>query len=198
MVPWWGMKPWQANTRHQSKLLFWKRCRGRSPDRYLAQAWKTKAWRLPRACAPWSLSFPWEGPVSAMLAGFGCLGPHTEHHLSAAGRQLSVPLKTGRLSHHLRQAARCAPHLQEHCYSSLEQRSQSWVVSSLGWAQGQHLGKLSSNQVKSSGETTAMKRCWLTKGNMDGIGYPLGQLIQLTLEMDASTPVLCQAKDFLG
>lgn len=73
MVSWWGMKPWQANTRHHSKLLFWKCCRVRSPDRYFTQAGKPTAWGLPRASAPWSLSFPREGLVSAMLVGFGHL-----------------------------------------------------------------------------------------------------------------------------
>lgn len=84
---------------------------GRKPrtgttGRYLAQASKTRAWGLPRACALWSLSFPREGPVSAMFIGFGHLRPHTEHHPAAAGRQLSVSPKAERSSHHLRQIAR--------------------------------------------------------------------------------------------
>lgn len=107
MVPWWGINPWQANTRNQSKLLFWKRCRRRSPDRYLAQARKHRAWGFPRACVPWSLSFLREGLVSAMLVSFGHLRPQAEHCLSAAGRQLPASSKTGRLSRHQGQVARC-------------------------------------------------------------------------------------------
>lgn len=197
MVSWWGMKPRQANTRH-SKLLFWKCCRGRSPDRYFTQARKPRAWGLPRASAPWSLSFPREGLVSAMLVGFGHLRakilpcwtqPECSSCLLPQNREaVSSPKASSQVLHHTGKNIVIATSYRGH--------SHGWCCP---WDQyrGSTLEN-SSKQVKSSGETTAMECCWLPKGNMDGIGYLLDQLKQLTLEMDTSTPVLCQGKDFLG